>query len=281
MRITVVIDNMAPTGAPKPFLAEHGLSLLIETKEKTILMDTGQTGAVVRNLSLLGIHPKDVDTVVLSHGHHDHAGGLAEFLRNRNRPVPVIAHPGIFSDRYSVKGDVRRYAGIPFSQAALTSMGAEWLFTDKPVEVCPGLWFSGQIPRQTDYEQGDGNLVVFNEAGCACHDVINDDAVLYYQDTEGLVVISGCAHSGLVNIVRNGLTLTGAAKLKGWIGGTHLGPVADGQKTATLDFIDSMNVKFLAANHCTGFAVMSILQQRLGQRFIPGFVGTVIDCSMF
>lgn len=278
MKVTVVMDNTAPTGAPSPFTAEHGLSLLIELPGKKILMDTGQTGNVVRNLSLLKVHPAEIDAVVLSHGHFDHTGGLAELLRHRGgKSVPVYAHPSVFQERYSRKGDTRRFAGLPFPQAYLTGLGAEWRLYETPVEIIPGLWFSGSIPRQTDFESGDSHLVLVDEQDHCCQDPITDDAVLFFRDGEKLMVISGCAHSGFVNIVKFGFELTGTAKLQGWIGGTHLGPASEEQKNKSLAFIQSLDIDFLAANHCTGFEVMCLLRQMLGEKFIPAFVGTVIE----
>jgi 7,8-dihydropterin-6-yl-methyl-4-(beta-D-ribofuranosyl)aminobenzene 5'-phosphate synthase len=279
MKVTVVMDNSIPPGAPGPFLAEHGLSLLIETAGKRILMDTGQTGNVVHNLSLLGVHPKELDAIILSHGHHDHAGGLSQVLRHRKAPITVYAHPDIFRSRYSVKGENRRYAGVPFFKEDLSSLGAEWKFSSEPLEIVPGLWFSGTIPRNTGFEKGDTGLVVSDEAGCDCPDCIPDDTALYCSGAKGLIVISGCAHSGFVNTVNYGMELTGRTTLAGWIGGTHLGPVAATQREQSLAYIEKANPGFIAANHCTGFTMMAALQEKLKERFIPAFVGTVIECG--
>lgn len=277
MKVTVVMDNMAATGAAMPFVAEHGLSLLIEIHGRKVLMDTGQTGNVVGNLSLLNIHPRQIDAIVLSHGHYDHTGGLAEFLRHRGAAISVYAHPSIFQERYSRKGEERRFAGLPFPKAYLTGLGAEWRLHEEPFEILPGLWFSGSIPRQAEFEQGDPRLILLDEHEHCCQDSISDDSVLFYKEGDSLTVISGCAHSGFVNIVTYGRRLTGAVKLKGWIGGTHLGPVSQEQKSKSLDFIRSLDIDFLAANHCTGFEVMCMLRQMLGEKFIPAFVGTVIE----
>ena len=277
MKVTVIIDNAVLPGARQPLLAEHGLSLLIEHAGKKILYDTGQSSAVVSNLSLLGFRPSELDMLVVSHGHYDHTGGIFYVLQYARKKIPVYAHPGIFQPRYSISGEQRRFAGIPHKQELLTALGAEWCFVDKPTEIIPGLWVSGRIPRNTDYETGDTRLVTCAADGVECQDTIEDDTSLFYADPRGLVVIGGCTHAGLVNTVRRGLEVTGNSRLAGWIGGTHLGPVSKEQQGKTLAQLASFGPEFVAANHCTGFAMMAKLYECFGDRFIPAFVSTVIN----
>lgn len=277
MKITFVVDNYVPISTPRPFLGEHGFSLLIETKTAKILLDTGQSSTVVKNLSLLGIHPDQLDAIVISHGHYDHAGGLAYILQQRSKPLRVYGHPDIFKAHYSRAGGKNRFIGIPFTKENLTSLGAQWTLSDKPLIIDQNIMLSGQIPRNIDYEVGDSNLIALDQCGCVCSDDLNDDISLYYCGEEGLIVIGGCTHSGLVNTVEHGLKLAGKTKLQGWIGGTHLGPVLKTQQDSTLKQIEKYSPDFLAAGHCTGLAMMSELQNRLQNRFIPGFVSQTIQ----
>jgi len=276
LKITVVVDNSVPISLPRPFLGEHGYSLLVEVNAKKILLDAGQSDIVVHNLSLLGIHPDELDAIVLSHGHYDHTGGLYHLLNSRRNPIPVYAHTNIFRGRYSAGGGRRHFVGIPYVKDELTTLGAEWHLISEPMEIVPNLLFSGQIPRITDYETGDAKLVVCSEQGCDCQDEILDDISLYYSSSKGLVVIAGCSHSGLVNTIEYGFKLTGHKQLSGWIGGTHLGPVSDGQQEKTLSKIEEYDPQFIAASHCTGFAMMAELYKLFGERFVTGFVGQVI-----
>ncbi|MEN6412345.1 MAG: MBL fold metallo-hydrolase [Veillonellales bacterium] len=277
MKLTVVVDNSVPISTPHPFLGEHGFSLLMETDSAKFLLDTGQSGAVVHNLSLLGIHPDQLDGIIVSHGHYDHTGGLAFLLKHRSKPVRVYGHPDIFQSRYSLAGGSRRYIGMPNTREELTALGAQWHLSRAPLKIVPGLMFSGQVPRQTDYETGDDKLMLCGAAGCDCQDPIDDDTSLYYSCRDGLIVIGGCTHSGLVNTVELGFKLTGMKKLIGWIGGTHLGPVSPEQQNKTILQLEKYAPQFLAASHCTGFAMMAELQKRFGERFIPGFVSRVIQ----
>lgn len=277
LKVTVVVDNSVPISAPSPFRGEHGYSLLIELNGAKILLDTGKSDAAVHNLSLLGVHPDALDAIVLSHGHYDHAGGLAHILSHRHKPTPVYAHQDIFEDRYSLSGGLRRHIGVPNSKEELTGLGVKWHLTTKPQEIVSGLWLSGQIPRHTDYETGDSKLVVSNAAGCDCPDAMSDDTSLYYVGKDGMVVLSGCAHAGLVNTVECGFAVTGKKKLVGWIGGTHLGPAAKKQQEKTLGRLQEYDPQFIAASHCTGFNMMAELKRIFGERFITGFVGQVIE----
>lgn len=276
-KVTVVIDNMVPTHASKPFLGEHGLSMLLEFDGRRLLIDTGQTAAVAHNLGLLGFAPSSFDAIVLSHGHYDHAGGLPHVLERAGRRLPVFVHAEAFGEKYSVSRGERRFVGIPMRVERLAGLGADFQSVEASLEWAPGLWISGSVPRVTDFETGDARLVAPDAGkGCDCQDPLTDDMALFCRTPRGLVVVSGCTHSGLVNVVRHGLALTGCTRLHGWIGGTHLGPVGAIQQDATLAQLVDFAPDFVAANHCTGFAMMARLQAAFGERFIPAFVGTEI-----
>jgi 7,8-dihydropterin-6-yl-methyl-4-(beta-D-ribofuranosyl)aminobenzene 5'-phosphate synthase len=278
IKVTVAIDNCVPINARSLFLGEHGLSMLVETEGKRLLVDTGQSAAVVHNLGLLGVAADSLDMIAISHGHHDHTGGLFHVLANASRKIPVYLHPDAFKPRYSLGSGQRHFAGIPYRQEQLATLGADWRWTSTPVELWPGMWLSGAVPRTTAYETGDTRLVATDAAsGCDCQDEIADDMALFCKSDKGLVVISGCTHSGLVNMVSHGLAVTGCERLHGWIGGTHLGPVSAAQQAPTIAQLQAFAPDFVAANHCTGFRMMAKLYEAFGERFIPAFVGTVIE----
>lgn len=278
MKVTILVDNVVAPGTG-PYLAEHGFAALLEFADRKILVDTGQSGIVVQNLATLGMHCNELDAIVLSHGHYDHTGGLLQVLKQRREAIPVYAHEELFSPHYAKRSSQSDYVGIPYVKEQLTALGAEWNFLRQLTEIFPRLWFSGSIPRRTDFETGDAKLVSFDPCGCRVHDTVIDDSSLYYASPQGLVVISGCAHSGVVNTVQFGKEVTGLKQLAGWIGGTHLGPVTTEQWKKTVDFLTEQQPAFLATSHCTGFAMMSKLHQRLPEQFVPAFVGTVIDCG--
>ena len=276
-KVTIVVDNCVPIKSSKPFLGEHGLSMLLEIGGKRLLVDTGQTGTVIHNLGLLGVAPSTLDAITLSHGHYDHTGGLPFVLERAAKRLPVYLHEKAFGEKYSVSHGERRFAGIPVRPERLTGLGADFQWVREPVAWTSEVWFSGSVPRVTAYETGDAHLVAPDATlGCDCQDALEDDMALFCRTPNGLVVISGCTHSGLVNVVRHGLAVTGCTRLHGWIGGTHLGPVGEAQQAATLAQLVDFAPDFVAANHCTGFPMMARLQAEFGERFIPAFVGTEI-----
>jgi 7,8-dihydropterin-6-yl-methyl-4-(beta-D-ribofuranosyl)aminobenzene 5'-phosphate synthase len=276
MKVTIAMDNSVRFGGPLPLTGEHGASFLIEIDGKKILYDTGQTGAVAENLALLGTHPRELDFIVISHGHNDHTGGLMRVLQEARKDVEVVAHAKIFADHLSVIAGNRRSIGVPYAENVLRSIGGRWDLRDQPRQLTPTLWFSGSVPRVTDFEEVDGRLMIAGEGGDV-RDPIEDDASLFARGSRGLVVIAGCAHSGLVNTARHGLAVTGLDRLQGWIGGTHLAPAPQHQQDRTVAQLEAWAPEFIAANHCTGFAVMARLKQVFGERFIPAFVGETIE----
>ena len=275
MKITIAMDNNVPIAAPLPLTAEHGLSFLIEEGGKTILYDTGQTGAVIDNLALLGVHASKLDMIVLSHGHYDHTGGLVRVLQQARKDVEVVAHARAFDEHGAFSGGRRKSVGVPYTRQYLQGIGGVWDLRETPRKLTEKLYFSGSVPRVTDYEVGDPRLVKAGSSGDV-KDHIDDDTSLFYRGERGLVVIGGCSHSGLVNTVKHGFTVTGLDKLQGWIGGTHLGPAPADQQDRTIAQLQAWQPEFVAANHCTGFAMLSRLQQIFGERFKAAFVGETI-----
>ncbi|MCL6448996.1 MAG: MBL fold metallo-hydrolase [Armatimonadetes bacterium] len=262
LKITVLSENTV--GVTAGLTGEWGLAMLVEWAGKKILFDTGERGALVENAAALGVDLQSVDALVISHGHYDHTGGMRAFLRRRGR-LPVYAHPGFFAPHY---GSLPRehYIGVPFCREELASLGADFIFKREPQEIIPGLWISGEVPRKTAFEEGDSRLFCLAD-GKKTPDPLADDLSLYCATPEGLVVILGCAHAGLVNICEHAREVTGKNRIYGIIGGTHLGPVTDTQRDATVAYLQQLDLAFLAANHCTGLPVMARLAALFGPRF--------------
>lgn len=282
MKITIVVENSVPNTARLPYGGEQGFSLLLEEAGSLFLFDTGQSDLVVHNLNLLGVHPSDLTAVIISHGHYDHTGGMLPVLTCAGKKMPVYIHEKAFEPRFSQAGGRSRYIGMSVNRNALESAGADFRYVTEPFQLMPSIWLSGPIPRATLYETGDKNLVVIAEDGCSCMpDAVADDMALFGVSAEGLVVVSGCAHAGIINMIDYGHKITSTEKVHGVIGGTHLGPADEHQQTETLKELELKNPVFVAAGHCTGFPMMVRLGQILGPRFTPCFVSTIynINCS--
>jgi len=275
MKITVLIENSVGVLIPKGLCGEHGLSFWIEYNNHKILFDTGQTGKVVENALRLGIDLKEADAIVLSHGHYDHTGGLKAVLEFIGKPIEIYAHPDIFELHY-VSSPVTRYIGIPFRKEELESLGANFKWIRKPTEIFPNIWVSGEVPRRTTFEKIDERMCLLTKEG-KIPDPILDDMSLFIKTEKGLVIILGCAHSGVVNIVEYAKEVTCEEKICAIIGGTHLEPATESQLDETITYLENLNPRLLATNHCTGLKIASRLKEIFGSRFRFGTTGEIIS----
>ena len=275
LKVTILVENTV--GYPIGLLAEWGLSMLLDFGDERILFDTGEQGNLVNNAQILGHDLRQVDRVILSHGHYDHTGGLLKFLQFRGR-VPVYAHPDLFSAHYGrgLNGQGDKYLGVPFSMEQLESAGADFRWHRLPVELRPGLWLSGEIPRDTSFEQVDSGLVEIR-GGQAVQDIILDDLSMFCVTDLGLVILLGCAHSGLVNIVEHAKRVTGERRVRAILGGTHLGPAAPDQQIQTISYLKGLDLACLAPNHCTGLSMLSKIAGEFPESFNWATVGTTLE----
>ncbi|MGO0123257.1 MBL fold metallo-hydrolase [Desulfothermobacter acidiphilus] len=273
MRVTVLVENSV--GKPLGLIGEHGLSFWVEHEGHSLLFDAGQRGAVVSNAQFLGVNLSAAEAVVLSHGHYDHTGGLRAALERIGRRSPVYAHPDVFSS-HRVSSPVDRYIGIPYRREELEAAGAEFHWVREPLELFPGLWLSGEVPRRTDFERGDERMYVL-QGGKRIPDPLADDLSLFVCTPGGLVILLGCAHAGVVNIIEHAREVTGVSKVAAVVGGTHLGPVGLEQLENTIKYLMELDLDLLAANHCTGLPVAARLKGIFGARFRFAITGEVLE----
>ena len=211
MRLITLVENSA--GLRRGVMAEHGFSTYLEFGGYRLLFDAGQTYATTRNADLLGIDLAAVP-VALSHGHYDHTGGLPGLLE-RTGPVPVYAHPEVFASRYTRRGGALRQIGIPFDSGDLEEMGARFDLSREAREISPGVWLTGEIPRAAEFEAAGEDLVVVSEEGEIVVDLIRDDQALVVVLEEGIFVILGCAHSGMISTLLHAQRVTGIERILG------------------------------------------------------------------
>ena len=279
MRIVTIVDNISAASAQpsrlvkilnrpdRHFVAEQGLSIMVENENgQRVLVDTGSTEMVfLNNLRLLDLEPKDIHAVVITHGHYDHCGALVPFIE---AGVPIYAHPKTFSGkRYSTAGESRVDISPP--QKVLDALSkAKLIHSPQGVEILPGIRTSGEIPRTNDFEHTMNFLR--EEEGKVVEDPIIDEQALIVSTKKGLVVIAGCSHPGIVNIVTHAKKSTPGARMHMVIGGFHMASASQERIRKTMEQLKNLGVDRIAPLHCSGFEATKMISDRfVGFELMP------------
>lgn len=258
LKITVLNDNVAGRWCR----AEHGLSFLIDA-DSTILFDTSSSPDLIAfNAQILNIDLRQIKTIVLSHGHDDHSGGLMLF-EGQN----VICHPDTFLKRYRKSNNTE--LGIRWTEEQIRER-FDLQTSREPVQLSDHVYFLGEIPRLTPFES---KKTAFKKAD-GVDDFVADDSGLAVVTDKGLVVVSGCAHSGICNMTAHAMKVTGIEKVHLVIGGFHL-QNDDETTQATIDWMKAMKVEQVVPSHCTAFPAQSAIYKTY--RFLPVKSGNVIE----
>jgi len=280
LSIITLNENNAPIKGN--LIAEWGLSFLLKTERKTILFDTGRDISVCYNAQLLGIDLNKIDKIVLSHSHSDHTGGLRQILErmNKKKEIEIIAHPDIWKtkyNRYDNKPD--KFKGMPFQREELERLGASFRLSKKSIKIADGMVTSGEIPLITDYEKVSSkkNQRIILENGNFQEDEILDDQAIFFKTKQGLIIITGCAHRGIINTIYHARKITGINQIYAVIGGAHLIEASEERINHTMDALQKLNIKKLGLCHCTGLSAVSLLLQKLPNQFIDIHSGTVLE----
>ncbi|MBN1459128.1 MAG: MBL fold metallo-hydrolase, partial [Armatimonadetes bacterium] len=231
--ITILVDNLVSGG--EGCLAEHGLSLFVEANGTQFLFDVGQSGIMLGNAARLDCDLSSAETVVVSHGHYDHAGALPVLLQAFG-PRKIIAHPTLFTPKYvRYRSRPPRAIGLPFSETDLSAAGAvaQLSLSEEPQPICPGAMTTGPIPQTNNFEAIPPHFAAQTRRGIGRDDFAHEQAVVLATPA-GLVVLVGCSHRGVINTIHHAIDLTGANRVAAVVGGFHLAAAPDAQVAATI-----------------------------------------------
>jgi len=267
IRVTILVENTVNT---RGLLAEHGLAFYIEAGPKRILMDAGQTQILSQNARKLGVSLETLDAIVLSHGHYDHIGGLKELLPLASS-ARVFLHPNALNPKYTRDKDgTSRAIGMPVEIAdAIRNRSSLVTWTTGVTEIHEGVFMTGQIPRTTPYEDVGGRF--FLDDACTRPDPLADDQALFIESQQGINVLLGCAHAGVVNTLQYIQQVTKGKPIHTVMGGMHLLAASPDRIAQTIAALRQMGVRRIGPAHCTGCAATAALW--------TAFPGKCFSCS--
>jgi len=276
LEITTIVENT--TTLDKPTLwAQHGLSLLVKIdlggSKLTMLFDTGPSEeAFLHNVEAMRIDLKEVDVIFISHGHYDHTSALLAALKRIGKRAPVVVHPAAFEPKLKAEPHLT-YIGIPFKPSEVEAAGGVLLYTKSPVTLSQNVLTSGEIERSTPFEKIEALYTIRDEQ--FIKDLLPDDQALIVKvEGKGVVVILGCAHSGVINTIRQAQKLAETKEIYAVAGGFHLVRADEERVKQTIEELLQINPQYIAPCHCTGINATCNLLKAFGDRCKPLTTGS-------
>ncbi|MGB2930187.1 MAG: MBL fold metallo-hydrolase [Desulfobacterales bacterium] len=269
-------------------LAEHGLSLLIavtqgETKH-TVLFDTGYTKVgVLHNIEQLRVNVEEIESIVISHGHMDHTGSLYGILDKIPGTIPLVVHPGAFEyPRYTRTPDgSTRLFPRTLVKDELEQKNVEIVESKAPTLIADDMiMVTGEVERTTEFEKGMPNALIEKDGELVFDPFVDDQSIVVKLNGKGLVVISGCAHAGIINTIMFAQKTTGEKNIQAVLGGFHLsGLFFEKIHDKTIAEFKNLNPQVLIPMHCTGWKAIQRLQEEFPSSFALNSVGSKVTLS--
>ncbi len=268
INLGILVNNIV---GESHFLAEHGLSILIQTQEgekkEDHLLDCGKSSStLLHNIAAYGIELANLSlkTIILSHGHYDHTGGLKGLLENTSQRIPIIGHPDVFAQRISyVRGF--RTISCPFNQSEIREAGGDLLLSRDSVKINDYLMVTGEVPRKNKFEKNPHFRKVTSNHWR--DDEVDDDlSIIIDVNQESFFLLCGCCHAGLINTLERVKTLTGKTKCYGVMGGLHLVGASQERIDFTIAELKKWNPEVIIPLHCSGREAMYQLKSHFPEK---------------
>jgi 7,8-dihydropterin-6-yl-methyl-4-(beta-D-ribofuranosyl)aminobenzene 5'-phosphate synthase len=268
INLGILVNNIV---GESHFLAEHGLSILIQAQEgekkEEYLLDCGKSSStLLHNIAAYGIEPVNLSlkTIILSHGHYDHTGGLKGFLENTSQRIPIIGHPDVFTRRVSYARGFRTIS-CPFNQSEIIEAGGDILLTRDSVKINDYLMTTGEVPRKNKFEKNPHFRKVTNNRWL--DDEVDDDlSIIIDVNQESFFLLCGCCHAGLINTLERVKELTGKTKCYGVMGGLHLVGASQERIDFTIAELKKWNPEVIIPLHCSGREAMYQLKSHFPEK---------------
>lgn len=271
MKIITLVENKL--GEKEDLEIEHGISLYIEVDGKKILFDTGQEEKFLRNAKKLDVNLRDLDYVIISHGHHDHSGGLPNLIKQVNPEVKIYVGKEFFNRKHSLRINGNYdFVGNPFDESFFKENKLDVEYIDKDVTpITESLSVYTNFKRDKEFDNINETMFISDGDGFI-KDEFRDEISLGVKIDKGLVVLVGCSHAGIVNILKT-IEERSKQEIYAVVGGTHLIREDDAKINKIIDYLKEKDIKVIGACHCTGKQGETMLTQQLEDNFINNNTG--------
>lgn len=272
LKIRTLIENQS--GKIDNLNTEHGISLYIEIDNIKILFDTGQSGNFIDNAKKLNIDLNKLDYVVISHSHYDHSGGFKRLVKEYGHDFKLLIGSSFFKGKYSESGEIYRYVGSPFQEDFLKEEKIETEYIENIKQISENAIIVTDFHRDPEYENINETMYI-KEGENYILDKFEDEIALVLDTDKGLVVVVGCSHPGIVNILETIRQKTGKV-IYMLMGGLHLMKEDDEKINKIIDYLKEENIKQIGACHCTGTQGETMIYQQMEEASFNNNTGDLI-----
>lgn len=276
VKITTLIENSKKDGSE--LIEEHGLSMYINTPRCNIIFDTGSSGDFIKNANELNIDLEETNYMILSHAHYDHCGGVKTFIENiKCYPELYVSHNFFRNSNKFKIGKEReyKYLGIDFDETYLIDKGIPVNYVEEDIlEIEPDIFIVTNFKNNNNFEEFTANMVIKKGEGYILDD-FNEEVALVIDTCRGLVVLVGCSHIGIINIL-NSISQRFNKKIYAVLGGTHLVKCDENRINKTIEALNKLDIDLIGVSHCTGELAIEKLKE-LKDRFFLNNTGTILE----